>query len=215
MECVIEWLLREHANQFLKISDMQHAYSGTRGTNTALSTLVNMIENSILRKQLCLVISVDIQGAFNNLAFLAIKKVMVDNNYPPYIRWYMNFLKNVISIAEVLGVKLAIRPVCGTPQGGALSSRIWNLAFDPPLKLLNQNSPCAPVGFVDDGALCFRCFCAETLIDMAQTKINMAVEWGAQNGLSFSEDKTTVVLFSRQQKFHTEVLKNLKSMVLT
>ena len=94
MECVIEWLLREHANKFGKISDMQHAYIGTRGTDTALSTLVNMIESSILRKQLCLVISVDIQGVFDNLAFLAIKKVMVDNNYLPHmIRWYMNFKK--------------------------------------------------------------------------------------------------------------------------
>ena len=92
MEHVIECLLRELANKFGKISDMQHAYSGTRGIYTALSTRVNMIESSILRKQLCLVISVDIQGAFDNLAFLAIKKVMVDNNYPPYmIRWYMNF----------------------------------------------------------------------------------------------------------------------------
>ena len=112
----------------------------------------------------------------------------------------MNFLKNRISIAEVLGAKLAIRPVCGTPQGGVLSSRIWNLAFDPLLKLLNQDSPCAPVGFADDGALCFRGFCAETLIDMAQPKINMAVEWGAQNGLSFSKDKTTVVLLLKAKK---------------
>ena len=88
---------------------MQHAYSGTRGTDTALSILVNMIESSILRKQLCLVISVDIQGAFDNLAFLSINNVMVDNHYSPFmIRWYMNFLKNRISIAEVLGVKLAI-----------------------------------------------------------------------------------------------------------
>ena len=45
-----------------KNSEMQHAYSGTRGTDTALSTLVNMIESSILRKQICLVLSVDIQG---------------------------------------------------------------------------------------------------------------------------------------------------------
>ena len=101
-------------------------------------------------------------------------------------------------------------PICGTPQGGVLSSRIWNLAFDPLLKLLNQDSPCAPVGFADDGALCFRGFCAETLIDIAQPKINMAVEWGAQNGLSFSKDKTTVVFFSRQHKFHSEVLPRLK-----
>ena len=37
----------------------------TKGTDTALCTLVNMIESSILRKEFCLVVSVDIQGAFD------------------------------------------------------------------------------------------------------------------------------------------------------
>ena len=64
MEHVIEWSLREHAKKMGQISDLQHAYSCTRGTDTALSTLVNLIESAILRKQLCLVVSVDIQGAF-------------------------------------------------------------------------------------------------------------------------------------------------------
>ena len=95
MERVVEWSLREHADNFGKISEMQHAYSGTKGTDTALSTLVNMIESSILRKEFCLVVSIDIQGAFDNLATTAIKNVMVANNYPPFmIRWYMNFLQD-------------------------------------------------------------------------------------------------------------------------
>ena len=85
MERVIEWSLREHADKIGQISDFQHAYSGSKGTDTALSTLVNLIESAILRKQLCLVISVDIQGAFDNLAFMAIEKVMQDNNYPPFM----------------------------------------------------------------------------------------------------------------------------------
>ena len=49
MEPVVEWSLREHAIDYGKISNMQHAYSGTKGTDTALSTLVNMIESLILR----------------------------------------------------------------------------------------------------------------------------------------------------------------------
>ena len=56
-------------------------------------------------------------GAFNNLATSTIQKVLVYNKYPPLmIRWYMNFLKNRNSIAEVLGIIKTIRPVCGTPQ---------------------------------------------------------------------------------------------------
>ena len=215
MERIIEWSLREHDEKLGQISEFQHAYSGSKGTDTALSTLVNLIESAILRKQLCLVISVDIKGAFDNLAFMAIEKAMKDNNYPPLmIRWFMNFLKNRTAIAEVLGVKLCIRPMCGTPQGGVLSSRIWNLAFDPLLKLLNQDSPCAPVGFADDGALCFRGIDPETLVEIAQPKINQAVAWGARNGLSFSVDKTTAVFFSRQRKFHSHVLPKLKKLTI-
>ena len=215
MERIIEWSLREHDEKLGQISEFQHAYSGSKGTDTALSTLVNLIESAILRKQLCLVISVDIKGAFDNLAFMSIEKAMKDNNYPPLmIRWFMNFLKNRIAIAEVLGVRLSIRPLCGTPQGGVLSSRIWNLAFDPLLKLLNNNSPCAPVGFADDGALCFRGIDPETLVEIAQPKINQAVEWGANNGLTFSVDKTTAVFFSRQKKFHSHVLPRIKKLTI-
>ena len=160
MEIIVEWALREHADNYGTISPMQHAYSGSKGTDTALSTLVNMIESSILRDEFCLVVSVDIKVAFDNLSNMAIENTLRAVNYPPImIRWYMNFLKTRESIADVLGVKTSIWPVCGTPQVGVLSRRVWNLAFDPLLKLLNENSPCSPVGFAEDRALCFRGIC--------------------------------------------------------
>ena len=194
---------------------MQHAYSGSKGTDTALSTLVNMIESSILRDEFCLVVSVDIKGAFANLSTLAIENALRVANYPPIMnRWYLNFLKTRESIAKYLGVKTSIRPVCGTPQGGVLSSRIWNLAFDPLLKLLNENSPCSPVGFADDGALCFRGICPHTLVQIAQPFLNKAVEWGAQNGLTFSVDKTTVVFFTRKYNFHNKEINSVKKLTM-
>ena len=208
MERVVEYSLREDSDKYGK---MQHAYSTTKGTDTALSTLVNMIESCILRNKLCLVLSVDIKGAFNNLATNTIQKVLVENKYPPLmIRWYMNFLKNRNSVAEVLGTIKTIRPICGTPQGGVLSSRIWNLAFDPLLKLLNDNSPCSPVGFADDGALSFMGIDPNTMVANAQTSLNLAIEWGAQNGLSFCPKKTTVVFFTRKYNFHKKVLPKVK-----
>ena len=79
MERVVEWTLRENSDLYGKISNMQHAYISTKGNDTALSTLVNLIESSILRSELCLVLSVDIMGAFNNLATNTIQKVLVDN----------------------------------------------------------------------------------------------------------------------------------------
>ena len=74
MEHVVEWSLREHANDYGKISNMQHTYSGTKGTDSALSTLLKIIESSILRDKFGMVISVDIKGAFDNLATISIEK---------------------------------------------------------------------------------------------------------------------------------------------
>ena len=70
------------------------------------------------------------------------------------------------------------------------------------------------MGFADDGALCFRVFDPETLVELAQPKINQAVEWGANNHLTFSVDKTTAVFFSRQKKFHSEVLPRIKKLTI-
>ena len=68
------------------------------------------------------------------------------------------------------------------------------------------------MGFADDGALCFRGFDPETLVELAQPKIYQAVEWGANNGLSV--DKTTAVFFSRQKKNHSEVLPRIKKLTI-
>ena len=97
---------------------------------------------------------------------------------------------------------------------GVLSSRIWNLAFDPQLKLLNDNQPCSPVGFADDGALCFRGICPQTLVEISQPFINKVVEWGAQNGLSFSVDKTSVVFFTRKYNFYSNELNGVKQLTI-
>ena len=65
-------------------------------------------------------------------------------------------------------------------------------------------------GFCNDGALCFRGIDPNTLVDNAQLKLNQAIEWGAQNDLSFSADNTTVVFFSRKYNSFTKVLPKVK-----
>ena len=58
------------------------------------------------------------------------------------------------------------------------------------------------VGFADDGALCFMGIDPDTMAANAQKQLNLAIDWGAQNGLSFCPDKTTVVFFTRKYNFH-------------
>ena len=49
-----------------------------------------------------------------------------------------------------------------------------------------------------------------TMVDNAQYQLNKAMEWGAQNGLTFCADKTTVVFFTRKYNFVKKVLPKVK-----
>ena len=63
-----------------------------------------MIESSILRSEYYLVLSVDIMGAFDNLATTTIHNVMVENKYPPaMIRWYMSSRRSAPKFKEFWG----------------------------------------------------------------------------------------------------------------
>ena len=90
------------------------------------------------------------------------------------------------------------------PPGGVLSPRMWNITFDPLLRCIKnkinpffrgfgpKSSLCEPYGFADDIAMTFTGPDPNTLVLQAQPFIDMAVEWGGKNGLTFSTDKTTV-----------------------
>ena len=169
MERILEWHLQEHETKIGKVSTMQHAYSGRRGTDTALSHLVDKVESAILRGQYALVVSMDIKGAFDNLKTESIEEAMVRNEYPELFRnWYSNFLRKRLVWAEVLGEKVLIQPTCGAPQGGCLSPRAWNITFDPLLQQLKDSGPCDPMAFADDIDLTFIGIDPNSLVRIAQ-----------------------------------------------
>ena len=58
-----------------------------------------------------------------------------------------------------------------------------------------------PVGYADDGMFLITGKCQNTLLDLAQPAIDMAVQWGKDNGLVFSHKKTQVILFNRKNRF--------------
>ena len=76
--------------------------------------------------------------------------------------------------------------------------------------MVKKTSPFDPSGFADDIAMTFIGSDPNLLVVQAQPFIDMAVEWGGKNGLTFSTDKTTVVFFNRKNGFDMNSLKKLK-----
>ena len=204
MERVVAWHLEE-AGVTDKLSQHQHAFRKGKSTDTCLSEVVDNIESSILRNQYALGVFFDIEGAFDNVMTSKVLKGLNDKGVPQnIIKWYGQYLSNrsvTISLGNTTKSRLLTR---GTPQGGILSPLVWNVVFDSLLTRLGNLPGVHPTGYADDGMFLITGIDPNTLFNLAQPAIDLAVAWGQENGLTFSHKKTQVILFKRKNKSKVE-----------
>ena len=143
-------------------------------------------------------IMLDIEGAFDNVSFKAIKEAMERHNIPKtIIRWYLGYLCNRSAKVELGGVSVTKYLTCGTPQGGILSPLVWNLVIDQLLQILAKEHD--PHGFADDVTVINGGLCLQTVIDKTQQAIRTSLRWGKEIGLNFNPKKTTVMIFTKKR----------------
>ena len=98
----------------------------------------------------------DVEGAFDNVAFKSIEKALnrkCESSSVNKIKWIMSLLQNRTTNVELNGCKKSIVNRKGFPQGGILSPFLWNLVVDSLLSYTRDKIPCDLQGFADDLAL--------------------------------------------------------------
>ena len=110
-----------------------------------------------------------------------------------YENWYVN--------VEYKGSKVLGEVTKGTPQDDVISTMAWDVGYDPLLVNINTKTACDGNGFADD---CITLMKEKFLIDVlieCQKAINIAYEWGQENGLTFNAAKTEVIIFANKYKY--------------
>lgn len=177
----------------------QHAYTAGYSTETALSTVVDLIESAVYRKEKALVVSFDCTGAFDYIKFQSAKQGMEHMGVPSTLtEWYCNLLENRVVWTELQGVHTYVVPTRGSPQGGVLSPLIWNLTINSLLSSF-KDSAIKIVGYADDVILIIRGKCLTTMVNIMQQAVNKVMNWGVRNGLTFNPAKTQVTVFSNKK----------------
>ena len=84
----------------------QHGFRRGMSCETALSTVLNRLEKSILEPGgVAISIFLDVQGAFDNVNPHSAIKAMKNRGFPPkMIKWYSNYLLNRLNISSIKGV---------------------------------------------------------------------------------------------------------------
>ena len=201
LERVIYWHLVEGPLRTNPLSEHQHAFRKGRSTESALSFMTSQIESAFHSKGFALGVFLDIQGAFDNVSVESIINGMRAKGFPERtIKWYSYYLRHRTMETEYQGVSLKKLLTLGTPQGGVLSPLAWSLAFESLLELFKVG-PVKICGFADDGGLIIVGSNLRILQVEMQVAVDVAVRWGADNGLTFSEAKTAPILFTWNRKF--------------
>ena len=202
MERVILWHVNDTALRINPLSRNQHAFRKGRSTESALSNMVEFIEEAIKDNSFALGVFLDIQGAFDNVKPEAIIQGMkakgIDNSA---VNWYEFYLRNRMVEVDHQGITAKRRLTVGTPQGGVFSPLAWNISFDPFLDLFEADNWVEVCGFADDGGLVTIGKNLSVMMSRMQRAVDKAMEWGDSAGLKFSPSKTVVVVFTRKTKF--------------
>jgi len=132
--------------------------------------VVSSIEKSLSIKEYTLIAFLDIEGAFNSVLPTAITESLTELG----VRLLHKLLISR-RVTATPGTSTQTRLVNrGTPQGGVLSSLLWNIAVNKLLRIL-EGGGCK--AYADDVASIFNGKYPQTLCDLMTAKLKILSEW--------------------------------------
>ena len=201
---ILEKLLDRFIRQTYILSKPLHprqfAYQEGKSTSLAVKSLVADIEKVLAYKNNAIGLSLDIEGAFDNVQYEVLKRALESKNVSiNIINWIYSMLNTRVLECETADNIIQFKPSRGCPQGGALSPLLWTLVIDELLYKLNDLYLRAD-GFADDLFILIRGFDFPTMSELIQNACNLVESWCKEVGLSINPDKVNLIIFSRKKK---------------
>ena len=193
LERLVLWHAEESALKHFPLHKNQHAFRRGHSTEAALSKMVSFIEETYAKKQIAVVVFLDIEGAYDNTSTRAVVAGMVKHGLPlEIINWYKFYLENRTCEMEAGGAKFKRHLKTGVPQGGVMSTIAFNLPMDDFLVECDLDETEA-LGFADDGSLMVRGSDLEVILTKIQQTLDRVSKWAERSGLKFSSSKSSAV----------------------
>ena len=105
---------------------------------------------NIYIKQHCIGVFLDISSAFDTIKPDFIKNELIKRTKNQnLVDWYYNYLLHRDMEFDIQGHKTTISNSMGFPQGGVASAKLWILAFNEAIEIINSEGVYG-VGFADD-----------------------------------------------------------------
>lgn len=180
-------------------SSNQFGFRKGVSTESAIDHVLNIARQAASgpgKKDLCVLITLDVKNAFNSLRWTVIDDAMRKKKVPEYL---VEMIRSWLSDRLLLtGDELTPRPVtCGVPQGSVLGPALWNVAYD---SLLDMDVPPGVhlVGFADDLAVIGVAKTGGLLEDSVNPTLESIDAWMRGKGLELAHHKSEAVMLTRR-----------------
>jgi hypothetical protein len=197
----IVYLVRKHH----KVSDKQFGFTPQTSTEDALHSVVNTLKTSLKRIGFALVVSLDINGAFNYCWWPKILNQLRNKNCPKNL---FLLLKSYLSERSCkvwhLNEEYEREINLGCPQGSASGPWLWNIMFDDIFEL--NDTDVLLQGFADDLILIVYAKSIEELQQITNEKLEKIKIWAKNNKITFNVEKTNCVLFTRKLRYYEPII---------
>jgi len=128
---ILEKLIDRHIRRGVLVEkplhQNQYAYRAGMSTETALFQVVQRLEKCLEHKEIALGAFLDIEGAFDNTSFKTIITAATERGLEETCcRWMKLMLEGRLVHTSLMGSSITAKVTRGCPQGGVLSSLLWN-----------------------------------------------------------------------------------------
>ncbi|CAK1549484.1 unnamed protein product [Leptosia nina] len=205
---IMEKMLVKRANWYIipRMSARQYGFMPQRGTEDALYDLLRHIREKLNEKKIAVMVSLDIEGAFDSAWWPAIRCRLAEVGCPVNVRRvFDSYLRDRKVRLRYGGREVEKVNTKGCIQGSIGGPILWNLLLDPLLKGLERKGICCQA-FADDVVLVFDGHTAGEIERQANATLAYVQEWGVLNKLKFAPHKTKAMVVTRKLKHDTPLL---------
>ncbi|XP_046975349.1 uncharacterized protein LOC124541478 [Vanessa cardui] len=182
-------------------SPRQYGFTPQRSTEDALYDAVELIQEGVRKKIIVAVISLDIEGAFDNAWWPMILKQLIDkeidNDLFCILSSYLSEREIVVNYAGTQATRKTDR---GCIQGSTGGPLMWNLLMDP-LLWEADHLEAHVQAFADDILVIAAASDSMELSNKVNEALERITAWGDNNKLRFAPHKTQAIIVTKKIKY--------------
>ena len=186
-----------HKRNFLK--DNQFGFTPQKGTVDAIMAVKQYIEEGLKEGEYAVVVSLDVQGAFDAAWWPSILNALREFGCPSNLYdLTRSYFSNRTAILQSNNTQIEREVTKGCPQGSCCGPGFWNLQYNSLLNIPYSNHT-KVIAFADDLLLITRGRSAREAENYTNCELNKITTWAKNNKIIFNSEKSKAMLVTRRR----------------